>query len=203
MKRRLSTSGRLAAVLVLSGVCGAWAGDGVVALQAADPSCADPTNPDRYIDCGNGTVTDNDTGLVWLADASCLAAVSWFTAMEFVAGLSDLPGDNPNDCGLSDGSSPGEWRLPSRAEWQAMVAAAVPLGCDPTITDDAGTGCWSPPIVCGPNCGFTGVESSAYWSATTWVSDPARASATGLNSGSVGFVGKTFGGYVWPVRGGQ
>ena len=55
----------VAAVMVLAcgGVSGAWAGDGVVALQTAAASCADPTSTDRYIDCGNGTVTDNDPHL--------------------------------------------------------------------------------------------------------------------------------------------
>ena len=40
------------------------------------------------VDCGNGTVTDNRTGLVWLADADCLAeAVSWQEAMELADSL--------------------------------------------------------------------------------------------------------------------
>jgi len=99
---------------LLWGASGAWAGDGVVALQTAAASSADPTNTDRCIDCGNGSVADNDTGLVWLADANCLnGAFDWFTAMDFVAGLSDKPATSEaaaHDCGLSDGSSPGEWR---------------------------------------------------------------------------------------------
>jgi hypothetical protein len=47
------------------------AGDGVVALQTADPSCPDDSGK-IYVDCGNGTVTDNRTGLVWLKNADCL-----------------------------------------------------------------------------------------------------------------------------------
>ena len=62
------------------------------------------------------TVTDNRTGLVWLENADCLGAVDWFTAKEVVAGLSDLQGSDPDDCGLSDDSSPGEWRLPLLGE---------------------------------------------------------------------------------------
>ena len=40
----------------------ALAGSGKTALTNADSSCGDPTVPDIYIDCGNGTVTDNRTG---------------------------------------------------------------------------------------------------------------------------------------------
>jgi hypothetical protein len=43
----------------------------VVALQTVVPSCADDS-ANRCVDCGNGTVTNNDTGLVWLANADCL-----------------------------------------------------------------------------------------------------------------------------------
>src|SRR5688572_9003749 len=38
--------------------------------KAAAP-CADKTK--RYVDCGNGTVADTMTGLIWLKQASCLS----------------------------------------------------------------------------------------------------------------------------------
>jgi hypothetical protein len=194
----------IALVLVICTPGSGLAGDGVVALQTAAPSCADPTSTDRYIDCGNGTVTDNDTGLVWLANANCLNAwVDWFTAMEFVAGLSDLPGDDPDDCGLSDGSSPGEWRLASKAEWQAMVADADGLGCSPTITNDAGNDCWDAACVTAGACSFSGVVSSFYWSASTGVGGPTFAWNVNLTFGNVGSSFKSGNDYVWPVRGGQ
>ncbi len=193
------------------------AGDGVVALQTADPACPDDSG-DIYVDCGNGTVTDNRTGLVWLKDANCLSAASgggmvdWHTAMDFVAGLSDRPAGSSagsDDCGLSDGSSPGEWRLPSVEEWEAMVADAVLLGCNPTITDDQGTGCWiSDPLVCvvqGRTCSFSGVESYTYWSSTTSSNYPTGAWQVNLVDGDVHAfdVLKTDNEYFWPVRGGQ
>ncbi len=192
---------------LLWGVSAAWAGDGVVALQTADPSCADDSG-DRYVDCGNGTVTDNATGLVWLANANCLdGAYDWRTAMEFVAGLSDKPSTSvvaSIDCGLSDGSSPGEWRLPSVEEWEAMMSPTV-LACNPAITDDEGTGCWADPLVCflsGRTCSFTGVLSELYWSASTSVLNPTF--ALGANLGGILVAGSKSGtAYVWPVRGGQ
>ena len=136
------------------------AGDGVVALQTADPSCGDDSG-DIYVGCGNGTVTDNRTGLVWLANANCLGQVTWYEAMESVAGLADSPpppsAAAAHDCGLSDGSSAGEWRLPSIGEFEVMVADAVALGCDPTITDDTGLLCWHSLCIGGVfgMCSFT------------------------------------------------
>ena len=43
------------------------------------------------------------------------------------------------DCGLTDGSSPGDWRLPTKAEWDATMAHVAALGChSPALTNDAG-----------------------------------------------------------------
>lgn len=206
--------GDLAAGFLLAALCSAvtpdraLAGDGIVALQTAHPSCADDSD-NIYVDCGNGTVTDNRTGLVWLKDATCYEELSWHEAMEVVAGFSDIPDGSAvsgDDCGLSDGSSPGEWRLPSIAEWEVMVAHGLGLGCDPSITDDQGDGCWATTLECflqGRNCSFEDVQSSAYWSSSTDSFSPTRAWEMLLNGGSVGNSFKTGSNYVWPVRGGQ
>jgi hypothetical protein len=194
----------------------AWAGDGLVALQSADPSCPDDSG-NIYVDCNNGTVTDNRTGLVWLKNADCLrTAMDWNTAMGFVAGLADMPAFSAasfTDCGLSDGSSPGEWRLASVAEWEAMVKEAVALGCvntsfgGPAITNDAGNDCWQE----GPASSFEDVQiSPGYWSATTHHDPGTMESAGGTNAwvmgmsfGNANFPPKSDARSVWPVRGGQ
>ena len=185
----------------------------VVALQTADPSCRDDSG-NIYVDCGNGTVTDNRTGLVWLKNANCLSGivgsgpVDWQTAMEFVAGLSDIPATSAaaaHDCGLSDGSSPGEWRLPSIAEWEAMIADALGVAGDPdctldppTITNDSGQQCWAD----GPSS-FTVVSQSFYWSSTPYVFNTSNAWDVHLFNGSILFLSKANPDRVWPVRGGQ
>ena len=201
----------LALISSLVALCpaGILAGDGVVALQTAEASCRDGSTA-IYVDCGNGTVTDNRTGLVWLANADCLGAgVDWFTAMEFVAGLADitaLPSTVEQDCGLTDGSSPGEWRLPSVAEWQAMVADADDLGCSPTITSDlAGViiTCWSAGCNALGLCAFSDVQSLFYWSSSSLVASPSSAGLVAMNSGNVSANSKAGGNFVWPVRGGQ
>lgn len=192
------------------------ASDGVVALQTADPSCRDSSG-DIFVDCENGTVTDSRTGLVWLQNANCLPfgdGIDWWTAMEFVAGLADMPEGSAaelQDCGLSDHSSPGEWRLPSPAEWEAMVADADAMGCVPTITNNAGTGCWA-------DCSFVvpGVPVAAcsafrhvrfyYWSPTTLVTNPTNSWGVNLVFGNASEAVKENASLdirVWPVRAGQ
>ena len=179
-------------------------GEGPVALQTADPSCRD-TSGSRYVDCGNGTVTDNVTGLVWLKFAACGGGtIDFHLAHESVAGLSDLPADFPEpdaDCGLSDHSSPGEWRLPSASEWQAMVAAAAAMDCSPAITNDAGTGCWDAD---DPGSSFRSVLSTGYWSATPEVIMWSEAYVMFLDfNGTSSSEPKSDLYRAWPVRGGQ
>ncbi len=213
---RLGLGWLLLGLLVWGGT-EAWAGSGVVSLQSGAPSCADDSG-NRYVDCGNGTVTDNWTGLVWMANANCLGPLDWAGAMAAVAGLADLPDDGETcgsltptqcDCGLADGSSPGEWRLPSIGEWEAMVADAVALLCidgegnlgGPSITSDDGLSCWQE----GPGSTFTGVVSSIYWSSRRRTSSArgmalydgeAKEVRLSTSSGLSEF-------YVWPVRAGQ
>ncbi len=91
------TSGGLQRVLgwaVAIGACSSpalLAGDGPVKLQTGAPGCPDSSG-NIYVDCGNGTVTDNRSGLVWLRDTTCFGEVVFSTAVAAVAGLSDLPG---------------------------------------------------------------------------------------------------------------
>ena len=38
----------------------------------------------RFTDNGNGTVVDNDSGLIWLKDAHCLGIMNWYDATNSV-----------------------------------------------------------------------------------------------------------------------
>ena len=168
----------LAALLVgLSG--------GLTALEAtaAPPAPVAPiitSAATRFTDNSNGTVTDSITGLIWLKDADC-ATVSpnaWAAALNAVATLA-----SPS-CGLSDGSTTGQWRLPSRDELQSLI--------DYTTR--------SPALPTGHP--FTGVQSGSYWSSSSDASDTSYAWHVNLYYGRVYLRRKTFDLYVWPVRGG-
>jgi len=182
--------------LVSAGVASVLgAGEGLVALNSGAASCDDGRG-DRYVDCNNGTVTDTATGLIWLQDANCYEVLSWNDAMLTVAGLSD------GECGLTDGSSPGEWRLSSNSEWADTVAAAAGMSCPtPTLTDDTGLNCLSAGV-----SSFTNIVASTpvYWSATVPAIAPANALTVNLAGGGTSIqVSKLNPSYVWPVRFGQ
>jgi hypothetical protein len=168
-----------------------------VAMQTADLTCK--TISDRFVDCSNGTVTDNESGLIWTKNASCWGINAYFTWDEASIEILNLA---DGFCGLTDGSSPGEWRLPTKAEWERMVAAAVALGnCDPTITNDAGTDCFDT----GPSS-FTniiGFEFGFYWSATTDSATTANAFRMNMINGEMVSTAKTGLVLAWAVRGGQ
>lgn len=191
----------------------AVAADGVVALQTAAPSCSDDSGM-FYVNCGNGTVTDNRSGLVWLEDADCLGfEVDWRTAMGFVAGLGDMPDGSiaeDDDCGLSDGSSPGDWRLASFEEWRTMVEGGIygELDCTPALTNDQGDACWSHQCWVADDCSFRNVHVGAYWTGQTiWFSslyeEADLAYYIDTEDGDLEGTLKTLAARLWPVRDGQ
>ena len=166
---------------------------------------ADCTSGARYHDNGNGTVTDCKSSLVWLKDANCHSAaggvkpdskgrLSWNDAVKWVAGL------RSGLCGLKDGSSAGAWRLPTKIEWEAMVADAKNKGySDPSLTNAAGTAEWT------NGDAFNNVQLAFYWSSTMYDAawNPAGA-AWGMTTivGNMSYGDKAGHDNVWPVRNG-
>ena len=67
----------------------------------------------RWLDGGDGTVVDTVTGLVWMKQADCIHQ-KWADALAAVKALSS------GQCGLTDGSQPGSWRMPSRTEMESL-----------------------------------------------------------------------------------
>lgn len=135
-------------------------------------------NP-RFTDNGNGTVTDNLTGLIWLKNANCFGQRDWFQA------ISDCNGLSNGSCGLTDGSVDGAWRLPNLNELISLV--------------DRGR--FIPPLPYGHP--FTNVRSDPYWSSTTAADSDFYAWYVDMNLGDVFSVTNGIIHYVWPVRGGQ
>jgi hypothetical protein len=170
------------------------------AVEPAPPdTCFD--NVGRFVDCGDGTVKDNNTGLFWLKDADCLVMQFWAEANIAAAQLAD------GQCGLTDGSKPGDWRLPTlecpgasscnvseaSGELGSLFAPSCPA---PFIPDTVGTGCWS------EGDPFSGVRDT-YWSSSTYTEYGYNAWFVWLSDGYVAAIGKRSSCYAWPVRGGQ
>ncbi len=151
----------------------------------------------RFVASGNGTVKDLLSGLVWLQDANCNGPKNWWQGLSWANRLFDGCvdcGGSDNDCGLSDGSRPGEWRLPNIRELQTLSHFGY---THPALTNTQGDGQWT------AGDPFTGVVSNDYASSTTYLDIP---SWNLYVSFAWGFAEadnrKTWSQYVWPVRGG-
>ena len=82
--------------------------DGALRMGASWPS-------PRFASNGDGTFTDHLTGLIWLQDNACLTYTDFLDATDIVNNLSD------GQCGLTDGSTKGTWRLPNINEANSLV----------------------------------------------------------------------------------
>jgi len=141
-------------------------------------------NP-RFTDNSDGTVTDNLTGLVWLKQANYISTgggtgkTTWSDAVDFCKALAS------GTCGLSDGSSAGDWRLPNIKELQSLIDYSQSY----------------PPLPSGHP--FTSVQSYTYWSSTDHIAGPSYVWQVFMNFGYPGSQGKSYFNYVWPIRDGN
>jgi hypothetical protein len=142
----------------------------------------------RFSDLEDGTVRDNVTGLIWLKDANCLGQMNWGDAMAAADTLEEP------QCGLTDGSVAGDWRLPTKEEWEEFVDTRY---TSPALCNASGMSQWS------EGDAFNNVQSGGYWSSTTDENNTGNAWAVYMDSGGVGSTNKPYYGYVWPVRAGN
>lgn len=129
-----------------------------------------PASSARFVVNNNGTVTDVATGLVLLQNANCFDPMTWSDALDTVAFLGH------GQCGLTDHSVSGQWRLPSKEELDLLLIAKN-----------------SP--------AFVGVQSAHYWSGTSSDCLPELAWYAPLAFGYVNGGDKTNTYRVWPVSG--
>ena len=140
----------------------------------------------RFTDMGDGTIRDNDSGLIWLKNANCFGSNSWPDAMGEALNLA------AGQCDLTDGSVAGDWRLPTTAEWDAFVTTGY---FDPALANTIGDGQWQ------EGDAFTGVKSDYYWSSTE--ENPYWVWCAGMFDGHIYDLSKSSYNYVWPVRDGN
>ena len=138
----------------------------------------------RFTDNGNGTVTDNLTGLVWLKNADRFGTQTWENAITFCNNLA-------NGGTLTDGSIAGNWRLPNIAELKSLRNLNYSYPCIPNTN---GSGQW---VAGNP---FNNVMSEKYWSSSTTVPVTTSAWTINMGEGDRNITAKNFVYHVWPVR---
>jgi len=123
-----------------------------------------PLDSPRFVDNSDGTITDTMTGFHWLKLANCISG-TWAEALTTVNSLAS------GQCGLSDDSSAGQWRMPNRNELQSLAdRAQTNMGqyFDYTYLNKDGSVYQAPT--------FTSfVESEYYWTSTTDAADTTEA----------------------------
>ena len=107
----------------------------------------------RFVDNGDGTITDRFTELVWLKQADCVDGYSWQNAVNFANHLRG----GLNICGLQDQSGPFTWRLPNVRELMSLLDfGSTGFSGDTSLPDDHP---------------FTGI-GRWYWTSTTFAVTP-------------------------------
>ncbi len=137
----------------------------------------------RFTDNGDGTVTDNLTGLMWLKDGGCIKKNKWKDSLNAVAELNNNPGNY--NC-LEYIANYTDWRLPNVKEIESLTNYGV--------SDSAA---WL------NSEGFVDVNASFYWSSTTHQVNSSKAWLVKMSNGKEIPVPKSYRYHVWPVRGTQ
>jgi Protein of unknown function (DUF1566) len=145
---------------------------------------------------GNGTVRDNLTGLIWLQDANYDAlgpngngTVTWQQALDAANALVN------GRCGLTDGSEPGDWRLPNVRELLSLLDYRF---FSPGLSNAAGTaqGTEGDP--------FFGIQSAEiYWTSNPMQNSRGRAWFVAMVVGITIDENMNIPHLMWPVRGGN
>ena len=164
----------------------------------------------HYVDNGDGTVTDNQTGLMWEKKTGTVGtpnpdlhdvnnSYTWSSVVP--------PNQNPDGTLFTpflatlnlDASSSGsstcfanhcDWRIPTIVELQGILLTPYPCGTSPCID---------------PTFGPTPASKSSYWSSSSFAGNPEDAWTVDFNNGfAYGFTGKAYEvGYARAVRGGR
>lgn len=173
-----------------------------------------PIPPARFVDNGDGTISDLQTGLMWEKKAGTFGTpvvcslptdcpnphnvnnvYTWATTTpkpagmlftDFLASINGADGAS-SDAQTQDRKNYSDWRIPTVAELQGILLASCPGGANPCID----------PI-------FGPVARNLYWSSTSDASIPGNAWAVHFGDGGVNLQSKaSVNSYARAVRGGR
>ncbi|MFZ2199111.1 MAG: DUF1566 domain-containing protein, partial [Thermodesulfovibrionales bacterium] len=136
----------------------------------------------RTSENGDGTITDNLTGLTWTKEGNLPGgSMTWQQTLDYVASMNSGAGTY----GYKD------WRLPTVNELQSLVNAK-----------QTNTAAWLNTSGGFGNL-FLNVQPYYYWSSTTYAADTTNGWFVNIGDGIVYANDKIAPIYVWPVRAGQ
>ena len=144
--------------------------------KSADNSAAQAKS--RFIDNGDGTVTDTSTSLMWLQDAACIGTADWQSS------FTKLKSYNSNQASSNCGAKHNpysDWNLPNRHELRSLIDHGTDLPALPA----------SHP--------FSNVQPN-YWTSTTAAFNSSHAYAIFMGTGELQVSNKETSQYIWPVR---
>lgn len=101
----------------------------------------------RFVDNGDGTITDSLTGLMWMKDWGCLHKENWSGALITITEMNENPGRY--NC-LEYSAHYTDWRLPNIVELDSLL-----------YYGETDTSAWLDRI------GFRNMSNSWYWSSTS------------------------------------
>ncbi len=152
-----------------------------------------------YVDNGDGTITDLNTGLMWEKKIPGMGLhqpgkiYSW-SYSNFEETIWDWL-DEVNAEGGTGFAGYADWRIPNIRELQSIVNYEIVAdGQHPTV-DSVFDTCWPPCTVC--SC----TEPYPYWSSTSYAKDPTKAWYVHFAVGEVHIGLKTLAHWVRAVRG--
>ena len=144
--------------------------------KSADNSAAQANS--RFIDNGDGTVTDTSTSLMWLQDATCLGTADWQSS------FTKLKSYNSNQASYNCGAKHNtysDWNIPNRHELRSLIDHTTDLPALPA----------SHP--------FSHVQPN-YWTSTTAAFNASHAYKIFMGTGELQVSNKETLQYIWPVR---
>lgn len=124
-----------------------------------------PLTSPRFVDKADGTLFDTVSGLTWLKRANCISG-TWSASL---AAINQL---HSGDCGLSDGSTAGQWRMPDRNEMLSLSDRAPTF---PQADYFNGQAQGSAGPVTGPQIFNSFIAFKFYWTSSTDAADPTQA----------------------------
>lgn len=146
---------------------------------APDTPVATPEKIERFIDNGDGTVTDTRTGLMWLKDVSCIDSLDWQSGLEAINKFNHDPVSF--NCQDLTAAHYDDWALPNRNELRSLISYTADL---PALATDFPTDSIQP----------------YYWTSTIVAGHPDMAYDLYMGTGELTVRPKDDKRYIWPVR---